>query len=184
MTTNEQFKRWVEHFEELLDRPVPERPPDIQPADTDLTINCDIPTKTEIRRAINMLKNGKAAGLDKIPAEAIKADTETSVSIPFNLFKKIWVEESIPEEWKEGMLIKLPQKGATMEYSNYRGIMILSVPGKVLNRILLDRISKACAVDPKLRDQQAEFRSNILCADQIASLRIIIQQSLEWKSPL
>lgn len=114
-----------------------------------------------------MLKNGKAAGLDEIPAEAIKADTETSVSIPFNLFKKSWEEESIPEEWKEGMLIKLPQKGATREYStcNYRGIMILSVPDKVLNRILFDRISKACAVDPKLRDQQAESRSNILCAD-------------------
>lgn len=44
-TTNKQFKRWVEHFEELLDRPAPERPPDIQPADTDLPINCDIPTK-------------------------------------------------------------------------------------------------------------------------------------------
>lgn len=30
-TTNEQFKRWVEHFEELLDGPAPERPPDSQP---------------------------------------------------------------------------------------------------------------------------------------------------------
>lgn len=151
-----------------------------QPADTDLSINCDIPTKKEIRRAINLLKNGKAAGLDEIPAEAIKVDTETSVSIPFNLVKKIWEEESIPEEWKEGILIKLPQKGDKRGYSNYRGIMILSVPGKVLYRIRLERISKSYAVDPKLRDQQAEFRSNILCADQIARLRIIIEQSLEW----
>lgn len=134
-TTDEQLKRWLEHFEELLNRTAPEKPLDIQPADTDLPINCDIPTKTEIRRAINMLKNGKAVGIDEIPAEAIKADTETSVSIPFNLLKKICEEESIPEEWKEGMLIKLPQKGATREYSNYRGVMILSVPGKVLNRI-------------------------------------------------
>lgn len=56
------------------------------------------------------------------------------------------------------------------------------MPGRVLNRILLERISKA--VYPKLRDQHAEFRSNILCDDQIASLRIIIEQSLELKSPL
>lgn len=99
MTTNEQFKRWVEHFEELLDWPAPERPPGIQPADTDLLINCDIPTKKEIRRAINMRNNGKATGLDEIPAEAIKVDTETSVStcILFNIFKKIWEEESIRE---------------------------------------------------------------------------------------
>ena len=63
-----------------------------------------------------------------------------------------------------------------------RGIMLLSTPGKVLNRILLERMKEA--VDPKLRDQQAGFRRNRSCADQIASLRIIVEQSLEWNSPL
>nr|XP_034322453.1 uncharacterized protein LOC117688477 [Crassostrea gigas] len=38
------------------------------------------------------------------------------------------------------------------------------------------------AVDPKLCDQQAGFRSNISCANQIASLRFKLKQSLEWKS--
>lgn len=74
-----------------------------------------------------MLKNGKAAGIDEIPAETIKADTETSVSILYNLFKKIWKEERIPEQWKEGILIKLPKKEDLRECSNYRGIMLLSV---------------------------------------------------------
>ena len=60
--------------------------------------------------------------------------------------------------------------------------MLLPVPGKVLNRVILDRVKDA--VDPQLRDQQAGFRRNRSCADQIASLRIIIEQSLEWNSPL
>nr|KAG5711941.1 hypothetical protein BaRGS_026382 [Batillaria attramentaria] len=60
--------------------------------------------------------------------------------------------------------------------------MLLSVPGKVLNRVLLERMRKAA--DPMLRDQQAGFRRNRSCADQIASLRIIVEQSLEWNSPL
>eukprot|EP00105_Crassostrea_gigas_P045654 XP_019929802.1 PREDICTED: uncharacterized protein LOC109620909 [Crassostrea gigas] len=38
------------------------------------------------------------------------------------------------------------------------------------------------AVDPKLCDQQAGFRSNRSCANQIASLRFKLKQSLEWKS--
>ena len=58
--------------------------------------------------------------------------------------------------------------------------MLLSTPGKVLNRILLERMKEA--VDPKLCDQQAGFRGNRSCADQIASLRIIVEQSLEWNS--
>ncbi|XP_062615530.1 uncharacterized protein LOC134277230 [Saccostrea cucullata] len=68
------------------------------------------------------------------------------------------------------------------ECSNYRGIMLLSVPDYVLNRILLERMKEA--VEPKLHDQQAGFRASRLCADQVASLCIIIEQSLEWKSSL
>nr|KAG5710188.1 hypothetical protein BaRGS_006707 [Batillaria attramentaria] len=91
-------------------------------------------------------------------------------------------KEEVPAQWKEGIVIKLPKKGDLRDCSNYRGIMLLSVPGKVLNRILLERMREA--VDPMLRDQQAGFRRNRSCADQIASLRIIVEQSLEWNSPL
>nr|KAG5700724.1 hypothetical protein BaRGS_029089 [Batillaria attramentaria] len=182
LTTEEQLKRRAEHFRELLNRPIPETPPDIPPAETELPINCDKPSKVEIRKAIMTLRNGKAAGPDEIPAEAIKADTETAVNMLHSLFSKIWEKEEVPAQWKEGIVIKLPKKGDLRDCSNYRGIMLLSVPGKVLNRILLERIREA--VDPMLRDQQAGFRRNRSCADQIASLRIIVEQSLEWNSPL
>nr|KAG5701806.1 hypothetical protein BaRGS_000796 [Batillaria attramentaria] len=125
---------------------------------------------------------GKFQQTDKpIPAEAIKADTETAVNMLHSLFSKIWEKEEVPAQWKEGIVIKLPKKGDLRDCSNYRGIMLLSVPGKVLNRILLERMREA--VDPMLRDQQAGFRRNRSCADQIASLRIIVEQSLEWNSP-
>jgi hypothetical protein len=35
-------------------------------------------------------------------------------------------------------------------------------------------------VDPKLRDLQVGFRRNRSCSDQICSLLIIVEQSLEW----
>ena len=79
-------------------------------------------------------------------------------------------------------MIKLPKKGDLRDCNNYQGIMLLSVPGKVLNRIILERVREA--VDPKLRDQQAGFRRNRSCADQTASLRIIVEQSTEWNSTL
>ena len=98
------------------------------------------------------------------------------------LFIKIWEEDQVPTEWKEGYLIKLPKKGDLSSCSNYRGITLLSVPGKVFNRVLLNRMKDV--VDPYLRDQQAGFRKDRSCTDQIASLRIILEQSLEWNSSL
>ena len=75
-TTKEQLKRWAEHFRELLNYPTPETPPNIPPAETELPISCDKPTKAEIKKAIMTLRSGKAARPDEIPAEAIKADME------------------------------------------------------------------------------------------------------------
>ena len=60
--------------------------------------------------------------------------------------------------------------------------MLLSVPGKVLSKIMLGRLK--AAVDRKLSDHQAGFRQEISCIDQIATPRIIIEQSLEWKYSL
>ena len=149
-TTEEQLKWWAEQFRELLNRPSPETPPDIPPAETELPISCDKPTKAEIKKAIMTLRSGKAAGPGEIPAEAIKADMETVTNMLHSLFSKIWEKEEVPAQWKGGIVIKLPKKGDLRDCNNYRGIMLLSVPDKVLNRVLLERMKEA--VDPKLRD--------------------------------
>ena len=65
---------------------------------------------------------------------------------------------------------------------NYRGIILLSTPDKIVNRIILDKIGTA--VDKLLRDYQTGFRMGRSCSDHIATLRIIVEQSLEWKSSL
>ena len=85
------------------------------------------------------MKRGKYSGHEKIPAGAIKADIDTSTVILHDLIGKIWEQEEIPTEWKEGYLVKLPKKGDMQECLKYRGIMLLSVAGKVLNRVISTR---------------------------------------------
>ena len=64
-------------------------------------------------QVIKQLKNGKSAGPNSIPPEALKADVETSVELLYPLFKKIWEEKQVPSQWKQRFLIKLPKKGMT-----------------------------------------------------------------------
>ena len=112
LTSDEdQLKRWRKHFEELLNRPPPQNSLDITPAEEVLQINCERPRKAEIEKAIHHMKRGKVSGPDKIPADAIKADIETSTEILHDLFGKIWEQEEIPTERKEGYLVKLPKIG-------------------------------------------------------------------------
>lgn len=65
---------------------------------------------------------------------------------------------------------------------NYRGITLLSTAPKILNKVILDRIKDA--VDARLRDNQAGFRSNRSCLDQILTLSNIVEQSVEWNTSL
>ncbi|CAH8650448.1 unnamed protein product [Schistosoma curassoni] len=178
----QQRNRWVEYFEELLNRPAPMNPPNIEAAHIDLPIDVNPPTTEEIRMAVRQIKTGKAAGPDNIPAEALKSDIKATTSMLYLLFKKIWEEEQVPMDWKEGHLVKIPKKGDLSKCENYRGITLLSIPGKVFNRLLLNRMKDA--VDAQLRDQQAGFRKDRSCTDQIATLRIIFEQSVEWNSSL
>ncbi|VDP30433.1 unnamed protein product [Schistosoma curassoni] len=177
----QQRNRWLEYFEELLNRPAPMNPPDIEAAHTDIPIDVNPPTMEEIRIATRQIKGGKVAKPDNVPAEALKSDIEVTTNMLHLLFRKIWEEEQVPMNWKEGHLVKIPKKDLS-KCENYRGITLLSIPGKVFNRVLLNRMKDA--VDAQLRDQQAGFRKDRSCTDQIATLRIIVEQSVEWNSTL
>ena len=100
----------------------------------------------------------------------------------YEIFEKVWEVESIPDDWMEGHLVKIPKEGDLANCNNYRGITMLSVPGKILSRIILQRL--IAALEKVLRDQQMRFRRNRSCTDHIATLRIITEQSLEWNSSL
>ena len=92
---------------------------------------------------------------------------DTVVEMLHQLFSKIWVNEDIPDNWKEGHIIKIPKKGDLSRCDNYRGITLLPTTAKIFNRIILERLKGT--VDQNLREQQAGFRKERSCTDQIAT---------------
>ncbi|VDQ11980.1 unnamed protein product [Trichobilharzia regenti] len=82
----------------------------------ELLVNIDPSTKSEFLNAIKMLKAGKEAGPDGIPAEALKVDPETTADLMTPLLEKVWKEGKVPEVCKKGYLFKLPKKGDLSQY--------------------------------------------------------------------
>ena len=176
-------KRWKEHFEEILNRPIPDDP--VTDVEIDPIINeisTDPITKAEIRTALRKMKNGKAGGKDEITAELLKADMNTTEKWLVKLFRTFWEQEKVPKTWKQGLIVKIPKKGDLTECGNWRGITLTSVPSKVFGRVLIDRIRDG--VNSKLRDEQAGFRSGRGTVEQIFILRNIIEQVVEWQATL
>lgn len=82
------MNRWIEYFEEFLNRAVPTDPSDNQPAEKDLDINCKKPPKRKLRK-LSKSRRTKPAGPVGIPAEAITANTNTSVELLYKLASSI-----------------------------------------------------------------------------------------------
>ena len=112
----------------------------------------------------------------------MKADIDTSVKYFTRIFNNIWENEKIPSDWKKGLIVKIPKKGDATICDNYRGITLLSVPSKILGKVIVDRIRDG--VDNKLREEQAGFRRGRSTVEQLFILRNIVEQSAEWNAPL
>ena len=82
----------------------------------------------------------------------------------------------------KGVIIRVPKKGTLSDCSNLRGITLFSVPSKILSKIVIKRISDA--LDTGVRKEQAGFRRERGCTNQIFILQDIIEQCTEWQRQL
>ena len=184
-TFDEQMKRWTEHFQSILNCPEPTILHDFS-ADEEtklhiLDINMKPFTEAEVSTAINKLKNGKAAGIDKIQSELLK-NVEIIVPQMTDLCNMIWDNKEVPSDWQCGIIIPLPKKGDLSDCGNWRGITLTSVPGKIFCSLLLSRIK--VSVDKILRQEQAGFRPGRSCNEQIYILRQILEKVNAWQKPV
>jgi hypothetical protein len=69
--------------------------------------------------------------------------------------------------------VKLPKNADLASYNNSRGIMLLSITGKVLARIILERLKTM--LDLTIWEELAGFRQGQSCTDNIVTMRVIIE---------
>ena len=181
---DEVLERWREHFEGVLNVPLPDIPlPEIDQApDVITSIKTGDISIAEIKRAIHRLKNGKSPGIDAISAEMLKCSENDAVKQLHLLFNSIWKDQCVPEDWKKSLIVKVPKKGDLTECDNYRGISLLSVPSKILCRVIIDRVKSG--VDEVIRQEQSGFLSGRGASEQIFALRSILEQCQEWQAPV
>ena len=82
-----------------------------------------------------------------------------------------------PNDWRKALIIPIYKKGSRLECSNYRGISLLSVIGKMYARVLNDRIK--LMTEGKGMDEQGGFRAGRSCSDQIFAVRQVVEKTIE-----
>lgn len=179
-----RLAHWTSYFEVLLNRPAPtmvdaDLEPAVDSATPDGTISIDPPTNDEIRKVINKLKNNKSPGPDGLPAEFYKVTTNTIMPKVAELIRKAWSLGKTPRKWQESLIVPVFKKGSVKSCSNYRGISLLPLIGKIYTLLVLQRIGDF--LDKTTSESQAGFRRGRSTKDNIFLLRQLLQRRSEFQ---
>ena len=108
--------RWREHYSDLLNR-VTEVDESVLSEIPQLPIKdfLDVPPdQEEVNKAIAQMNNGKSPGIDGIPAEVLKYGGDKVKELVYEVVSHVW-DSSIPQDWKDAILVSLFKKGERSE---------------------------------------------------------------------
>ncbi len=166
-------KRWQEYGKQLFASDTPPDEVDEQPPE-ELEPEVMI---SEIKAAIKKLKNDKAAGLDGIYGEMIKAGGETVAQAMKTIIDHIWKTGEWPSDWVRSEIITLPKVPGTQDCTKYRTISLLCHASKVLLEVIRSRL--AYYIMPQIAEEQFGFVSGKGTTDAILTLRNIIEKTVK-----
>ena len=141
-------------------------------------------SKVELQDAIRDLNLGKAAGPDEIHAEHLKNLPNNAIECLLGILNLLLEKSNCPAIWKKSFVIPIlkPNKPANT-LSSYRPISLTSTLCKVMEKIILKRITPILENENILSQEQAGFRQARGCEDQIAVLAQSIYDANEKSIP-
>ena len=139
----------------------------------------EIPLEEELQSALGKLKSGKAGKKSGILPEMLKAVCweEKFMKLPLELVKDVWRERKVPVDWCDAVLVPIPKKRDLSLCDNWRRIALLDVVGKVVARVLQERLQKLA--EDELPESQCGFGEGRSCTDMIFTIRQLVEKS--WK---
>ena len=177
--SEEKLERWKQHFEKVLNVQNEVEANVLEDLEDHSETDTSQLTREEVEQAVKKLQNGKAAGEDEIVAEMLKSGGEVMIDWLLEILQEVWRTKQLPSEWKKSILVPVHKKKDRKVCDNYRGISLLSIPGKVLSLVLLDRLETI--IDPQLMEAQCGFRKGRGTIDQIWATRQIIERATEFQ---
>ena len=133
----------------------------------------------EVKWALGIITTNKAIGGDGTSFELFKILKDDVAKVLHSICQQIWKTQQWPQDWKRSVFIKISKKGNAKECSNYHTIALISHAGKVMLKILQERLQQYVNWD--LADVQAGFRKGKGTRDQIANICWIMEKAREFQ---
>lgn len=116
-------------------------------------------TEAEVLIAAERLNSGKAPGPDGVPAEVVKALAKEHTELVRGMFDDLLKKGEFPAVWKTARLVLLRKGDKPVDQpSSYRPLCLLDAAGKMLEQIVLRRLTEEIERTGGLSEHQHGFR--------------------------
>ena len=136
----------------------------------------------EVALAIKELKVGKSEGVDKVPAELLKALGERGRKELFGICQDIYVTGEWPDDFTQATIVTLEKKANATECADHRTISLISHASKIMLKVLTRRLEQK--VSYFIGKTQFGFRKGCGTREAIAVMRILCEGRLEFNEEL
>ena len=132
---------------------------------------------SEVQAAIEALKD-KAAGPDGLSSEFFRFSAPCVLHLLTEYFSKLFNTGTFPSEWSASVILPIYKKGDVNSSSNYRGISLLNVGGKLYSYILNKRFNQWIEDNKMQNKAQAGFRQGYSTIENVFTLLALVQKQL------
>ena len=134
----------------------------------------------DILKIIRNLDPNKAHGHDMISIRMVKI-CDDSICKPLKLIFQSCLESGkFPSEWKKANVVPVHKKGDKQILKNCRPISLLPITGKILEKLLSDRMFEFFTENNLISDNQSGFKPGDSCINQLLSITHEIYQSFDY----
>ncbi|CAB0041984.1 unnamed protein product [Trichogramma brassicae] len=139
-------------------------------------------TLQELHRSCKKIKENSAPGPDGVPNAALKIAINRHPNIFLQVYTACLRSGTFPSCWKRQRLVLLPKPGKPAEEpSSYRPLCMLDTAGKILEKIIRDRLEVITESPEGLSDHQYGFRKGRSTTNAIENVIAVARQAVEGK---
>ena len=140
-------------------------------------------TQEEVASVIKKLKSKKAPGEDGLTGEIISHVFWSFPSFMTEVYNKCLRDGCFPKQWKKSSIVPIIKQGKeeARDASKYRSISLLSVAGKVLDKLMIDRILHHVHSNAGLNSNQYSFMPQRGTVEAAMAVKGIIGENLKLK---